>query len=163
MSIHFTIECEKKFSHSQKVLIAGDLNSNILSSKLPGSCSFMTAFDLCEMFNEPTWITESTSFHLDVFLTKSLFSFDDVFAVPIGLILVIIILLLVLTLLEGHISRSPIRLFMLETARNLTLLCYVIYLQMNTGMLFFLSVMLTILYSVYSVRQLLILLDSAYL
>ena len=78
---YFTIECEKEFSHTQKVLIVGDLNSSILSSKLRGSkllCSFMTAFDLCEIFNEPTWITKSTSSHLDVFLAKSSFSFDDV-------------------------------------------------------------------------------------
>ena len=84
---YFTIECEKGFSHTQKVLIVGDLNSNILSSKLPESkmlCSFMNAFDLCKIFNEPTRITESTSSHLDVFLTNSSFSFDNVFAVPIG-------------------------------------------------------------------------------
>ena len=44
-------------------------------------CSLMTAFDLCEMFNEPTRITESTS-RLDVFLTNSSCSFDTVFGVP---------------------------------------------------------------------------------
>ena len=36
----------------------------------------------------------------------------------------IIILLWVLTSLEGHISRAPIGLFMLEVTGNLTLLCY---------------------------------------
>ena len=84
---YFTIECEKGFSHTQKVLIVGDLNSNSLSPKLPEPkmlCSLMTAFDLCEMFNEPTRITKSTSSHLDVFLTNSSCSFDDVFGVPIG-------------------------------------------------------------------------------
>ena len=84
---YFAIECEKGFSYTQKVLIVGDLNSNILSSKLPELkilCSFMNAFGLCKMFNEPTCSTESTSSHLDVFLPNGSFSFDKVFALPVG-------------------------------------------------------------------------------
>ena len=62
------MECEKGLLYAPKVLIVGDLNSNILSPMLP-ECklldNFMKAFDLCKMFNGPTRITESTSSHLD--------------------------------------------------------------------------------------------------
>ena len=40
--------------------------------------------DLCEMFNGPTRITESTSSHLDVFLRNCSFAFADVLVKPIG-------------------------------------------------------------------------------
>ena len=59
---YLTLECEKGFSYASKVLIVGDLNSNILSPQLP-ECklldSFINGFDLCEMFKGPTRITES--------------------------------------------------------------------------------------------------------
>ena len=66
------LECEKGFSCVSKLLIVGDLNSNILSPKLT-ECklldSFTNGFGFCEMFKGPTRITESTASHLDVFLT----------------------------------------------------------------------------------------------
>ena len=81
------MECKKGFSHASKVLIVEDLNSNILSPQLP-ECklldSFIDGFDLCAMFKGPTKITESTSTHLDVFLTNCSFSFTDVLVKPIG-------------------------------------------------------------------------------
>ena len=79
---HLTLECEKGFSHASKVLIVGDLNSNILSPMLP-ECKlldgFINAFDLCEMFKGPTRITESTSSHLDVFVTNCSFAFSETY------------------------------------------------------------------------------------
>ena len=84
---YFTLECEKGFLHVPKVLIVGNLNSNILSPKLP-ECklldTLMNAFDLHEMFHGPTQITEATSTHLDVFLTNCSFAFTDLLVKPIG-------------------------------------------------------------------------------
>ena len=108
--------------------------------------------DLCEMFNKPARITESTSSHLYVFLTNSSFSFDDVFAVPVGFSDHHVGMgTYVRTYLAGRshqLHTHKVINFMLEVTGNLTLLCYLFYLQMNPGMLFFLSVMLMILYSV---------------
>ena len=65
----------------------GDLNSDTLSTKLP-ECrllqSFSSSFGLQDMFAGPTRVTESTSSHLDVFLTNSVFSFTDVTAFLVG-------------------------------------------------------------------------------
>ena len=84
---HFLIECENGVQRSQKMLLTGDLNSNTLSSRLP-ECrllqSFTSSFGLQDMFTGPTRITESTSSHLDVFLTNNVFFFTDVIALPVG-------------------------------------------------------------------------------
>ena len=84
---HFMIECENGVQRSQKMLLLGDLNSDTLSTKLP-ECrllqSFSSSFGLQDMFVGPTRVTESTSSHLDVFLTNSVFSFTDVTALPVG-------------------------------------------------------------------------------
>ena len=84
---HFMIECENAVQRSHKMLLLGDLNSNTLSTKLP-ECrllrNFTSSFGFKDMFAGPTRITESTSSHLDAFLTNSEFSFDDVVALPVG-------------------------------------------------------------------------------
>lgn len=68
---HFALECERSLlSASEKVLIVGDLNSDLLHPTLPRSCwlqDFMSDFYLSDMFSGPTRITESSSCHLDVF------------------------------------------------------------------------------------------------
>jgi len=84
---HFTLEHENAVQRSKKLLLLGDLNSNTLSSQLP-EChllrSFTSSFGLQDMFTGPTRVTESTSSHLDVFLTNSRYSFTDVMALPVG-------------------------------------------------------------------------------
>ena len=72
---HFASECERSLlSASQRVLIVGDLNSDLLHPTLPQSHllqDFMSNFYLSDMFSVPTRITESSSSHLDVFLTST--------------------------------------------------------------------------------------------
>jgi len=69
------------------MLLLGDLNSYTFLSQLP-ECrllqSFTSSFGLQDMHGGPTRITETTSSHLDVFLTNSVFSFTDVIALPVG-------------------------------------------------------------------------------
>ena len=65
----------------------GDFNSDVLSPQLP-ECRlfkrFISNFDLQDMFTGPTWVTESSSLYLDVFLTNCSYSFTDVTALPVG-------------------------------------------------------------------------------
>ena len=69
---NFIIECENGSRCSCKILIMGDFNSDVLSPQLP-ECRlfkrFISNFDLQDMFTGPTQVTESSSSHLDVFLT----------------------------------------------------------------------------------------------
>ena len=72
---NFTSECEKCIcSVDQKVLIVGDLNSDLLHPALPQSRrlqEFMSEFHVNDLFSGPTRITESSSSHLDVFLSNT--------------------------------------------------------------------------------------------
>ena len=83
---YFASECERSLlSASQKVLIVGDLNSDLLHPTLPQSRrlqDFMSDFHLSDMFSGPTRITESSSSHLDVFLTSTSCSFSNVAGFP---------------------------------------------------------------------------------
>lgn len=85
---YLTSECNQACLQTQKLLVVGDLNSNSLSPKLLPEYKllkcFMNTIGLCEMFTGPTRITDSTSSHLDVFLTNNSCSFDNVSALPVG-------------------------------------------------------------------------------
>ena len=81
---HLISECTKASLQVQKLLVVG---LKYLSPKLPEyklSRHFVNTIGLCEMFNGPTQITDSTCSHLDVFLTNTSCSFDDVSTLPVG-------------------------------------------------------------------------------
>ena len=70
-----------------KVLILGDLNSNLLNPTCRQAVllhHLMNDFVLSDLFQGPTRVTESSCSHLDVFLTNNSCSFGDVSAVPCG-------------------------------------------------------------------------------
>ena len=72
-------------SVDQKVLIVGDLNSDLLHPALLQSRKlqeFMSEFHVNDLFSGPTHITESSSSHLDVFLSNTSYSFSNVVGLP---------------------------------------------------------------------------------
>ena len=67
------------------MLIVGDLNSDLLHPALPQSHrlqEFMSEFHVNDLFSGPTCITESSSSHLDVFLSNTSYSFSNVVGLP---------------------------------------------------------------------------------
>ena len=63
-----------KAQNFQKVLVLGDLNSNLLNTTCRQSIllyHLMNDFNLSDLFQGPTRVTESSCSHLDVFLTHT--------------------------------------------------------------------------------------------
>jgi len=83
---NFMMECEKGLlSYCQKLVILGDLNSNLaLSSSQQTKFlrSFMNQFHLYELVQSPTRVTATSSSQLDLILTNSPFNFQNTAAVP---------------------------------------------------------------------------------
>ena len=61
-------------SFNKPIYILGDLNCNVLDSNNPGQCAlsnFCTCFNLTQMVDNPTRVTEHSRTLIDVILTSS--------------------------------------------------------------------------------------------
>ena len=79
-------ECEKTLvGKTQKLLIVGDLNANLLQPTLPQTrvlVAMMKHLSLTELIGQPTRVTGSIHSQIDVILTNAPDDFHDSTAVP---------------------------------------------------------------------------------